>query len=441
MSTIKRYLLKENHTTGKCEIALRLSVNGNTKHRLKSGLFVAAKYFDVKSGSIKRPRINNTVITELTTLERDLTAIETKLILYVSKRPTATKQELQAIATGQSVEQAAPTQPQPQTLNIWLLYDEFINTYNSESGDNHRHTEITFKRYCAFQRYFKRLNVENVTDITPEFMKGFAAYLKSEKTLLLRYPTFAKSLGELGKNQRINDKHRNSIAVTQMRLNTFFNWLLKRDLISANPLAKIDHEKQEFATPYYLTLDERNAIANHDLSSESKATQIARDVFLFHCYVGCRYSDLYRLTAANVVGNYLQYIPTKTKGSRATVVRVPLTPKAVEIIEKYKGKQRKLLPVKSIVTYNRQIKKLLTICGITRNVIKLDNNGNEISVPINTVASSHTARKTFIGNLYKKVSDPNLIASMSGHTENSTAFARYRVIDDQMKQNVIALIE
>jgi len=137
----------------------------------------------------------------------------------------------------------------------------------------------------------------------------------------------------------------------------------------------------------------------------------------------------------------LQYIPTKTKGSRATVVRVPLTPKAVEIIEKYKGKQRKLLPVKSIVTYNRQIKKLLTICGITRNVIKLDNNGNEISVPINTVASSHTARKTFIGNLYKKVSDPNLIASMSGHTENSTAFARYRVIDDQMKQNVIALIE
>ena len=60
--------------------------------------------------------------------------------------------------------------------------------------------------------------------------------------------------------------------------------------------------------------------------------------------------------------------------------------------------------------------------------------------PLYEVVSSHTARKTFIGNLYKKVRDPNIIASMSGHVEGSTAFARYRVIDDDIKNDVINLL-
>ena len=56
------------------------------------------------------------------------------------------------------------------------------------------------------------------------------------------------------------------------------------------------------------------------------------------------------------------------------------------------------------------------------------------------ITSSHIARRTFIGNLYKKVKDPNIIASMSGHIEGSKAFARYRQIDDDIKQSVIDLI-
>ena len=57
--------------------------------------------------------------------------------------------------------------------------------------------------------------------------------------------------------------------------------------------------------------------------------------------------------------------------------------------------------------------------------------------PLYEVASTHTARKTFIGNLYRQVKDPNLIASMSGHSEGSRAFARYRKIDDEMKKELV----
>ena len=57
------------------------------------------------------------------------------------------------------------------------------------------------------------------------------------------------------------------------------------------------------------------------------------------------------------------------------------------------------------------------------------------------MASSHIARRTFIGNLYKKVKDPNLVGALSGHVEGSKAFARYRDIDEDIKKDVVSLLD
>ena len=60
---------------------------------------------------------------------------------------------------------------------------------------------------------------------------------------------------------------------------------------------------------------------------------------------------------------------------------------------------------------------------------------------INEVASSHLARRFFVGNLYKQVKDPNLVGALSGHKEGSRAFARYREIDEDMKRNLVSMLE
>ena len=65
----------------------------------------------------------------------------------------------------------------------------------------------------------------------------------------------------------------------------------------------------------------------------------------------------------------------------------------------------------------------------------------EIQKPLYEVASSHMARRSFIGNIYKKVKDPNLVGALSGHKEGSKAFARYRTIDDDMKKELIGMLE
>lgn len=51
------------------------------------------------------------------------------------------------------------------------------------------------------------------------------------------------------------------------------------------------------------------------------------------------------------------------------------------------------------------------------------------------------AHRTFIGNIYKKVKDPNLVGSLSGHKEGRKAFARYRDIDEEMKRELISMLE
>jgi integrase len=120
-----------------------------------------------------------------------------------------------------------------------------------------------------------------------------------------------------------------------------------------------------------------------------------------------------------------------------------LNNKAKTILEKYKDYDgEKLLPLISEQKYNDAIKKAFQLAEIDRIVTVLDPLTNEeVKKPLYEVASSHMARRTFIGNMYKKVKDPNLIGALSGHKEGSKAFARYREIDEDMKKELVNLLD
>lgn len=193
-------------------------------------------------------------------------------------------------------------------------------------------------------------------------------------------------------------------------------------------------------TPYYLTLEERDRVFNADLS-HNPSLEVYRDLFMFQSLVGCRVGDMFSFTPDNIVGDILQYLPHKTMRKRTQTVSVPLNTKALTILKRYKGKQKKLLPTKQIYQYNEGIRAVLKECGINRMVTILDTvTGNEVQKPICDVATSHMARRNFIGNLYKQVKDPDLISSMTGHVNGSRTFARYREIDEETKVNLVNLI-
>ena len=200
-------------------------------------------------------------------------------------------------------------------------------------------------------------------------------------------------------------------------------------------------EGERYGTPIYLTKEELKQLYNADFS-DNPSLEVQRDVFVFQCNVGCRVGDMMRFTKQNVIKGAIEYIPHKTIKENAKTVVVPLNSMSRAIVEKYKdypGDQ--LLPFVASQNYNYAIKAALKKAEITRLVTILNQlTRTEEKRPINEVASSHMARRTFIGNIYKEVKDQRLVSSLTGHSDGSRAFSRYRNIDINMKQDLVNLL-
>jgi len=199
-----------------------------------------------------------------------------------------------------------------------------------------------------------------------------------------------------------------------------------------------------------------------------------RDIFIFQCLIGCRISDLYTMRQSNITSEKtskgdrkcINYIPRKTKEGNPITVSVPLNDTALKILKKYEYMQSEVLvdnryskeniakaiknnqatatsdaPIFPLIAqqrYNEYIKEIFKACGITRVVSVINPTTGEVEQKsIADVASSHLARRTFVGNLYNKVQDPNLVGSLSGHKEGSRAFSRYRTINIDIKADLI----
>ncbi len=304
-----------------------------------------------------------------------------------------------------------------------------------------------------------------VNTVTRNDIEELADYLRHEKALADQYPTiFAKLIEDYPasvkkRRNKIEPRGENTVIKMLTRLKTIFKYAIDEGYTINRPFDGLKIGTAVEGTPIYITIDERNKIADCNLEQKwlesdeefrkncelpIQTIVICRDVFIFQCFVGCRVGDLIKLTPRHIENGILVYTPHKTKdGKEAVQARVPLHSKAQELIEKYAGidKKGRLFPFLTPQKYNDAIKVIFTLAGVTRNVEVLNTLTNEYEIrPINEIASSHLARRTFIGNAYFKVSDPNLIGKMSGHVDGSRAFRRYRKIEDETLKNVIDLI-
>ncbi len=330
------------------------------------------------------------------------------------------------------------------------LFYEYIHSQKfSQSRINH---------YMVLYRCLKRFELYNYLDLdidtfSSENLEKFNSFLANEyemfapdKDGIMQPKQSYKKIYETFRERRIPKKRGDHyISGLETLLKTFFNWCIKKNKTTNNPFHTYSIKSVEYGTPYYLTQEERDQIYHTDFTANPKM-EIQRDIFIFQCLIGCRVSDLLRLIPENIIvneyGTAIEYMPQKTREQNAKVVKVYLNETALQIINKYKTPERKsLLPFISSQKYNDNIKKILHDCGINRLVTVLNpTTGEPEQRYIADIASSHIARRTFIGNLYKKVKDPNLVGKLSGHKEGSKAFVRYRDIDDEILSDLTNLI-
>lgn len=458
MATIKfRLSNKADKTTGQCEVLVRF-FHGKIDQYGKTNIFILPNHWNNKDGRavIPRPRV---MTDEAKTLIAELTDINTRL--------EAVKKHI----NDSFIEAGAGKVQLPGTWLVDLLHDynfprvqesravldmmeRFINVrYTSRSNILHgRAVWRAFKRFLIFKGYGPDLEPDQVTDDT---LREFMDYLRNEHTYFqvttddegnrqVAYLNgrFKKAFQAVPESRLPVERGQNAINKFLEHLRSFYLWAIDTELVTTTPFRKFTIPQAIYGTPYYITVEERNQLFRCDLS-DTPGLAVQRDIFVFQCVIGCRVSDLHNLTKGSIINGAVEYIPRKTKDGHPVTVRVPLNAVAREILERYKDTPGdKLLPCIADQNYNYAIKEVFTIAGLTRPVTILNpTTRQEEKRPLNEVASSHLARRCFIGNLYKQVKDPNLIGKLSGHTEGSKAFARYRDIDEDMRKELVTLLE
>ena len=345
-----------------------------------------------------------------------------------------------------------------QALSFFEVWDKYIAQHQ---GTKRRidHVKVMKRALQRFELFSG--NVLDVNTFSCDQLRDFKDFLRDEHTFFKVDPASSKKkvcneryrrVYEAMPDTRIPEPRSKNYLIGRFKLvRAFFTWAVRNDYTTNDPFRKfvISREiaKEIYGTPFYLTTAERNQLYRHDFGDD-KSIAIQRDIFVFQCLVGCRVGDLYRFTRSNIISKngvlHLSYIPRKTKEeSEDNLAEVPLSKIALEILSRYEAHTGKgLFPFIAEQNYNEAIKKMLRLAGIDRVVTILNPLTREDEQhPIWEVATSHVARRTFVGGLYQKAQDPNVIGSMSGHVSGSKAFSRYRKIEDEIKINLINAIE
>ena len=455
--TIKYILSKKKSIEGKNEILIRLCISRNMLFRLHSLIYIEERYWDAVKQAVKIPKVRTDNRELLLATQKTINSLQQHLVDEVEgASETIDKEWLQSLidAFVQQERMVAVVRANKKKVSnstkdsFFPLFDYFVSNC-LKPGMRQNQFKVVGRALQRYEIYRGSGFAWNLNKTKDSDLADFEHFLSIEHTFFVdkkcvdkRYDLAYRTVPA----SRIPKKRGgNAIFAIMKKFRTFYNWVFKTKRASSNPFTTYKLKQPVYGTPFFLTLSELEKVYKYDFGENtSLATQ--RDIFIFQSCIGARVGDFFEMTRANIVddGNALEYIPSKTITKHADVVRVLLTEQAKEILERYKDHPAcggKLLPFISQQKYNIAIKKVLSTVGIIRNVTILNPTTRQYEQRrICDIAGSHMCRRNFIGNLYNKVKDPNLIASMTGHVEGSKAFARYRTINDNVKQDLIDML-
>lgn len=114
--------------------------------------------------------------------------------------------------------------------------------------------------------------------------------MRNEYLLLEKYPKIFEAIPE-NTDKRAPKKPKprgnNTNCALFNKLRAFFNWCNENHITENRPfLGYRGVTVEKYGTPYYITQEERNQIAEFDLSAYP-ALEVQRDIFIFQCLIGC----------------------------------------------------------------------------------------------------------------------------------------------------------
>ncbi len=192
-------------------------------------------------------------------------------------------------------------------------------------------------------------------------------------------------------------------------------WAQKRGVIKSFELIHYRGEKDPIQKPVFLTMQDLK-ILEQKLFASKMISQV-KDLFLFQCYTGLSYSDIWSSWKLNETESGLIMLGTRIKNNQGFFV--PVHSKVLELLNKYEGS----LPQYTNEVYNRILKEIAELCGIDKRI------------------TTHTARKTFATLKDSEGWTRETVSKMLGHKSIRTTEIYYlgesfsRIENELMKRN------
>jgi site-specific recombinase XerD len=375
-------------------IYMRITVNGK-RAEMAIQRFINPEYWNNVAGIPRGSRNEIKQLNEYLSLQRSKAYQAQKSLIEDGKPVTAVG--IRNIVQGISGNQH--TLLETFTYHNKLMMEEVGITFSPTTLTRYETTKDHIKTFLKLQ--YKTDDIF-LTQLNHEFATNLEHYFKTVKSC--NHNTTSKYIKNLKK---------------------VINLALKIDWLGKDPFknysATIKPVKRE-----YLTSEELKKIEDKQIDIPRLA-QI-RDIFIFSCFTGLAYVDVLHLTKDNIVTGIdgEKWIFTKREKT-STKSNIPLLPKALEIIDKYKNdplcnNMNSLLPVISNQKINAYLKEIAVIAEIKKTL------------------TFHLARHTFATTVTLTNGVPiESVSEMLGHKSLRTTQIYAKVLDKKVSEDMLAL--
>ncbi len=298
--------------------------------------------------------------------------------------------------------------------NFYEAFDDFIRV----CGRQNDWTHSTFEKFAAVKNHLKNFRSELSFDFFDE--EGLTEYVQ-----------YLREVREM----------RNSTIGKQLSfLKWFLRWSFKQGMHSNNAYDTFKPKLKDTQKKIiFLTWEELNRLRELKIPPTKQALERVRDVFLFQCFTGLRYSDVFNLRRSDIKGDHIEVTTVKTSDS----LIIELNDHSKAILDKYKDvefENDKALPVITNQKMNDYLKELAELAEINEPVRQTYYKGNERIdevTPKYALLGTHAGRRTFICNALALGIPPQVVMKWTGHSDYK-AMKPYIDIADDIKANAMS---
>jgi len=280
-------------------------------------------------------------------------------------------------------------------LNFFYQFDEYVNSKKKKVSPGmlkvYKNTKAVLEDFVLFRKKeicFEEIDINLYEELVDYLLFEHVQRRRKDKIKGLKL----SSTGKIIKQLRIFLRNR-----------------MRKKIIAAIDLEDFKILDEE-SDAIYLNEQEIESILETDLS-ESTHLEKYRDLFVFGCLTGLRFSDFSSIKSEDIRGKRLY----KKQNKSDHWVVVPLREDAYSI---FTHNFKKQIPVISNPDFNYYIKEVGKKAGLNELITFSHNKGNQDIIeakPKHQWITSHTCRRSFCTNEFLAGTPVELIMKISGH--------------------------